>query len=598
MIFHFRIILIIAIMLSSLGFALDTANLAPPDALFFISLSDPAFIQKVRETGLIDRLYDAQTGFGGNASPCDHLKNWAADLQVSYDEWARIFPGAQCCYLTDLEFSSSGEPVFNITFIMEHNGNREQASAIIEKLTSQISPDAKKGSFVHNGAQVFTVDHTIRKSGKIESSRRLERKSPEASSSSGKVVKSEVLRELSFHFQYAFSDGFLFFCEGNGEPIKDLIDRFKSPGFSSLSQVKTYRLLFENASHENSARIYFNLEEILSRFAAFQKKEGKDISSLSLMDFKGLGIYQYSVSDSLMSCIRLYAPSERTGICDALFQFSPNPFSSLKFVPHDTIAYSSVSLDLYRIYHVLLGAASSLYPQEVATLRQTIQANNALLGVDLENQILGEIKGEMGYYIRSSTESSGRNKTAEAYFIEVANPDLFKQRLKKLFLFAKNSLAMEMKGKMLLDVEYWSPAPMGQSVGSDDFIPPFGIFMYDKYLFVSTDIAEIQDLITRLKSGEVDVAFSGGVKEFMERRPKTDCVGVRIIHQPASPSLYKGFHTLAGNIDPGNPVRALLEHGSQVAHAQSLMTMIYQNQDMLSIIMEIPFSGKLRKNSR
>jgi hypothetical protein len=573
------------------AFTFDAARMAPPDTILFVSLSDAAFLQKIMDSGFLAQFYDDRNTLRNPGGIHDHLKNWAQDLPITYEEWAQIFPGVECCYITGLEFRSDSPPVFDISFILEHNGDVEQATAFIEKLLKQLSPGGKKNQYIHNGVKVFTLDHHIRKSGRIASSPPHEGEKSDESSSSGQYNEGGIFQEFSYHFQYAFVDRRLFFCEGKGEPIKALVDRYKSQRPLTLSGVKTYKILFEEISDERCVKVYFNLEEIFKRFAAFYEKEGKnDLSRLSLEEFKGLGIAQYMTPYAFESRIRLYAPSQRTGVCEAFFQFRENSFSTLEFTPPDTIAFTSISLDLFRVYHVLLSAVGSLYPEEVVSLRQTIRANNLLLGLDLENQILGQMKGEMGYYIRKLTDPSGRDRTAEVFFVEVENPGLFRESLKKLFVFARNNLAMEMQEKKHLDTEYWTPAPMGNSVKQEDFIPSFGIFMHDKYLFATPDIPELHSLIARLKSGEGGVVSRDGLKEFMGRHPTRDCVGMRIVDQPVSQTILRGIQPLVERIDPGNPVQVLLESRAKGAYVGSLKTLVYQDRDMFSILTELPFS--------
>jgi hypothetical protein len=584
----FLMIVALAVMLPSPVLSLDSASMAPKDAFLFISLSDAAFMQKVKDAGFFAGLYETRRIFGDQPDVDGHLKNWMQDLPVTFDEWIRIFPGIQCCYLTGLEFRSGSAPVFDITLILEHDGNAEGAAGFVDNLVNHLAPDAKRNHYDYKGVKVFTLDYTKRKSGKIAPSLPVEKNKPaESPSSPGKTIEDGVFQELSFHFQYAFVDRFLFFCEGKGEPLKALLDRYQAPGRSSLSDLKSYKNLFEGIPDEHCVKVYFNLEDIFTRFADFQKKEGKpDLSSFSLAEIKGLGISQFISPHAFESHVRLYAPSQRTGIGEVFFQFRENPFSTLKFVPSDTVAFASLSLDIFRIYHVLLAALGSVYSQEVASLRQTIQANNLLLGVDLENQILGQMKGEMGYYARSIKETSGMDRISGVYFIELDKSALFKESLKKLFIFARNNLAMEMQEKKHMDVEYWVPAPMGQSVKQEDFIPPFGIFIHEKYLFVSRDIPELLNLIARLKSGEDNVVFSNKLKQFMERHPAANLVGIRFVDQPAPLHFSGDVRSLVEGIAPGIPVLRESGNGNIVSNK----TLVYQDRDMFSILTELSFS--------
>lgn len=584
------IILILTLGLPEAVLPFDAARVASPDTFLFVSLSDAAFIQTIRDSGYYLQFYDAENIFRFPGGIHENIKNWAQDFPITYDEWAPIFPGAQCCFLTDLKFRSGTTPVFDLALILEHNGDLAQVTGFIEKLLSRLSSDAKHRYYIHNGVKVFTQDHYIRKTGKILTPTPTENQKPDPIPSSDPFPAGEVFREFSYHFQYAFVDRYLFFCEGKGEPIKALIDRYKSPGSLTLSGTKTYKILFKDIPNDRYLRIYFNLEDIFTKLGDLYKREKKiDLSPLSLMEIKALGIVQYITPHALQSRIRLYAPSPRTGVSEVVFQFRKNSFSTLRFIPPDTVAFTSISLDLQRVYRSLLAAFGILYPEEAGSLRKTIQANNLLLGVDLENQILGQMKGEMGYYLRKSTDSSGRDGIAEVYFVEAENPDFFREALKKLFVFAKNNLALEMQEKRHLDTTYWTPAPIGANIKQEDFIPPFGIFIYDKYLFVSQDIPELHSLIARLKSKNSDGFSREGLKAFMSRHPNNDCVGIRIIDQQVSASILKGFHPLPQRIDREKPAQSLLNSQEKGAYGGSLKTLIYQNQDVFSILSEMSF---------
>jgi len=545
---------------------IDPAALAPGETLIHISLTDIHALELLMETLALNEWGNYSFKSPGAFSLEHYLSSWKKNLHVPFNEFETIFPLRKILYITTLDLHPQGTAVFDLNVILEHNGDKARVLNMMDRLFMNAPPDAQRSSYEFLGERVFSVDYALRSSVSL-SSLSLSPGPEDAKAQSPDETRGDqgIMQERSYHFQYALVDGWLFLCEGQKDPMKRLLHHYKSPSPGSLSRKSSYLAVLRNIPEQAGVKIYVNMEEISSRVIDFyQKAYHKDLSPLGLPEMKALGVSLEIQPDVLRSRICLYAPPPRNGISDMLFQFSQSGFHTLEFIPSDAIAYSSCSLDLYKAYRAFVGSLELLSPDRISTFRRTLESNAQVMGFDIERDIIGQMKGEAGYYIRPPRGFLPDDSPAEVFFIPIENPELFKGVLQKFFQFLRAFFYLEIVEKNHREKNYWAISPGSGPGARETFNPVLGLFLSAHHLFVSTDIDELKNTIARLENRDQTTTGSSSLMEAMMRQyPKSNCVGIKYSQAASRSEISK---------NPTNPKT----------------TLIYQTPEILFIVTEIP----------
>ena len=594
-----RLLPILCLFLSSLAnpaIPPDPSALAPGDAVIFMSLNDIHSLDRLMETLPIRQW--RQDGFfsPGNLSLEDHIRKWQQSLNIPMGDFERIFPSGKILFITTLDFRPRGTAVFDLNLILEHNGDKIQVMNLIDRMFKTVPADARKSSYEFLGEKVFSVEYQLKSSVSLTSlsSSHTRNAAPQEART---AVPSElgILQETPLHFQYALVDGWLFFCEGKGDPIKKLLHQYKSSSPASLSRRSSYLAVLGHVSDKNSLMIYVNLEEIARQLTDLYKNEyKKDLSPLGLLDLKALGLSLEILPDVLRSRICIYAPPPRNGIVDIFFQFRESGFPTQGLIPPDAIYFSSFSLDFSKAYQAFMNSLEQFSKDRFGAFRRTLQSNALVMGFDIERELIGQMNGEMGYYIRPSKAASPDFSPVEVFFIPIENPELFKESLGKSFKFLKAFFNLDIGEKSHLDTSYWTITP-GTVPGSEGLVRPLlGFFLFDHHLIVSSDIEELKDAIARLgKRNDPSAVPHPFVSGMMNKYPEKNRVGVMYSQAGSPRGILNYLTSVLPQVltrEPGTSDAPSKENRNKTL-SRTQVTLVYQTPELLYFMTDIPLVG-------
>lgn len=548
----------------------------PPDALLCASFRNSSHIYETVESLTRKR--------GGKAHVTDPLEDriagfasrWEKSLGMSLEDLVSIFSGEGIFYVTRLDFPDSHRMVFDSNIILKTGGNDKRAQEAVERFFQNVPKGAVRRSYRYMGAKVRTVRYYDKKKHSI----------PGAVKSDGESLP--VYRETSRFFQYALLDGCLFLAEGKGETIQRMLKNHKHRHAGSLPSKRSFQQVFQFKGSPYDVRCFADLEGIVNQCEGFARSRGRDLEALNLEEFKALGVDLEIERDLVRIGIALLAPSPRSGAASAFFQFGPTSLLPLRFIPKDALAFSCSHFDIYPAYTTLRTSLGAVYPDIVESFRQTLAANSMVLGMDLERELIGELKGEMGYYLRESEQSP--DGIAEVYFSQIAHPDLFQERLKRVFVLLYRMLNIEMRPYKHRSLVYWGPAPIGPGAG-EDYTPPFGLFYRDGYLFFSMNTSELKELIERMQSpGASSMAGHPPLLEFLEKHTSQNLAGVKLFKRGSYGLFARNLFALKPVWEKEGVFQGVLapESLEKPVSLGEKTTLVYQTDNLLYSITEMP----------
>jgi hypothetical protein len=594
---NFIISVLITILFLSLSYPDEMEDIVPESTLVFASVNNfPTFSGEL----LKGELQDFQKS--GEEFAVEALRGeirlFFNQLEKRFgcgiNELKKIFTGKCLFFITQLEIRDSGRPVYDLNLILEHNGNIDDASHFMEGILKFAPEDAIRKVKKYSGLKIHLIEYNIKKPGNIPRGMYNISLDEAVENDKNDQMIPGVFMEFSYHFEYAISEKYLFLCEGRKNNLRHLIERSEKVNQSSLRRKESYRKVFGNAPLNPPLLIFINSCGIISEISRYVKNRfNLNIEALNPEEIKAVGICLGFHQDYARLFTSLYVPAPRKGIFSMLFQFKNSKLSTLDFMPEDTIACRSISMDLYEVYIRIIRSFTYLYPEITKTVRRTIILNGFSAGIDLERDIIGAMNGEMGFFMRKNPGKNLKSPPVEVYFTSIENSEKMKISIMKFFRLLKQITNIDMIEKEFRKVKYWIPAQLGPGI-VEEYDPGFYIMLTNDYLFLTTELFELKDIIIRLKNEKKD-SFGArkDIRRILSQYPKKNRIGFSYFSREEYWTLIRkrGGHKSLWNETPFQkivPPVTTMKPGIFYQYILPGITLFYQEKELFYLFAEIP----------
>ena len=581
--------------------AQDASRLAPQDALFFASIPGLEYFRKTLDTSSFHQAHPA-------AAPLlrifereinDYLDFLDYHPELSIEELEKYFPGRIAAFATHLRFHSGNSPDFQLHFIMEHNGDTNQVRQFMGTFFKDLPGYVKKDSFNYRGIPMFSVSCYLKQAQSITAMVPVESKPGQEQNLRRKTFSAPgVYREVAYRFHYAVLDRYVFLCEQQVETLKQMVDLYCSFKENGLSQARLFKIVMNTNHHgtpdPSEGMLYVNLDQFFQEFIqTFKKEKEADLAALQLDGLKALGL-SFNISEhSIRSRMRLYAPSPRNGLARALFQFEPESLDALRFIPPDALACSCCSFDLSQAYRILIVSLESVYPEIVQSIRRTFQGNRDIIGVDVEEDLVAPIRGQIGYYLRAQKHNSAARKPARVFFFQLHDAEKYKGSLETFFRFLERTFLYRMTKKRHGNSIYYAPAVVGPG-GGENIQPSFGMLVAEDFLFMVYGTEELKELMNRLEQKDTrSILDQNRFKGMLESPKDKDLVGIHYFNGSHFGLFTKRLDAWRKELanQPQRLDQVIASRKPSVFDSYSIpgekMSGIYQTGDFITIVSEI-----------
>ncbi len=490
-----NIICLLVLLALPAAMSADVTDLVPPDALFVLCVDSPARLEALLErtlftTSTLPLKEQVLTPWLDRKA---NLSKW--DLPLSWPLVVKARPRAVMLASFELNPDTSSDLPLDLNLVLERPDNPRPVLEVLQKFRASQSERGRLSGETWRGVPIssITVYYTTPKKIPVISPR--ERKGKKGRGPGLTAIEGMTLMgESSLSLHYALTPERLFITIGPVEHMRTMIDRSLDAPLEVVSRKGEWLDLFAYQSPSPCLRAFVNLVSLADK--ALPKDSAGLRRVMEQSNFRALGFTVTESADSFRVRIALLAPEPRRALSRALFQFRPCSFDTMRLVPPDALSCSIFNVEIWETWLSAITSAETAWPDVVTPLRRTLQANEGLLGVSLERDILAGLRGEIGYFVRPS---KGRHPFSLTFFAQVRDPEQFQVSIRKLLTFLGATFLVSMREQTINDVPCWIPIPPGPGLDAD-YVPRFAVFQAGDCFVWTSDPAQIADILSRAEA--------------------------------------------------------------------------------------------------
>lgn len=231
--------------------------------------------------------------------------------------------------------------------------------------------------------------------------------------------------QLSIHFTYVGSR--LVVCTDKNYLEQYLTGRSEY----SLANNSSYQSVKEHSLRNRSGvLLYANVQRIVDFVVSMEGEDSRQIlDMIGLNSIQSLGLGMYFNNGQIVENMYVHMPGEKTGFLGKLLPTGPVSTELERFIPGDLIGFRHGFIDLNGLINTALEALQMFAPREYKQFSKMEKGFNSQLGVNLREQLIGNLGTE---YLYSMSFSGGLIPDI-AFQITLKDEEAVKNALAALF---------------------------------------------------------------------------------------------------------------------------------------------------------------------
>lgn len=484
-------LLLIAFFLLEASSAENPSRIVPKDAFFYLYIENFRMLKDIVSTpdspdesgSGIERWIGRKLSELGHAPP---ISSSHINRQKSSD---------LLLFFTDPEHGGSKGIRFKLNMMFKTDAPRERLDEIMNQYMQNFPGKSDVTNNEYRGSRITSAKITVHEKMNVPTKVLIDPEKGEFQKAAVDIPGVSVFSESIRQFHYSTCNDWFLYTEGDIDRHRKLINRILDQQGSSVSETPLFQETFITPPQKEAIQLFARLTPVIEN--TLMDSPQSDISPL-LTGLKSVGLVGTRREDKIEITNYIYAPSPRTGAANALFHFQPSRFRSLSIAPDDVLIYSSTCFNLFAAWSDIMASLQNIYPETVLNIRRTLNANRAVLGFDVERDLLGATGCEMGYYVNNTKDGFA---PAITWFLEVEDPERFEMTLERLFAFVSKTFRIKMRRMESAGFPAWQLTPTGP--GAERYLKfRIGTAICKNFFILTSDSNEMKRLSEISKPGK------------------------------------------------------------------------------------------------
>ncbi|MCB2154782.1 hypothetical protein KQI84_07830 [bacterium] len=445
------------------------------------------------------------------------------ELDIDIEQILGMMNGYVGVYSTMNEYRADGDysmHEWDTAFVAEvSKKDHKEIRRVLDELLADTPEDAKKSVEEFKGEKIYVIEYY---------------EEGPAENSPDELEGLQLMEEIPIHIEYTLTDKYFILCEGRSKPLRPTLSGLMGDNQKTIGAVDRFEDIKRSVGEQGDVTVYFNLARLLDQQKANPDHE-ELIEGLESLGLSGTGPMMASWGfheGGLASNAVIAVPEEHRGLLSMLYAGSKNELTSAKLVPSNVLSYASFTANLEEIWKTVRAMARMVNPQADSILSAYLMSSVSNFNVDVEADIINNLKGEHAYYsrelpseVKTELEEEGMSSSSvssEVFLLKTTNGEKLVATLDQFFdRLTGEPYQIPLEHFTQRGFNIWT---MKQMPGEETALR-FSIALTPSHLILTNNLIEAQDAVRRV-TGESNNSLATS-KAFTETLADQGLEGLR-----------------------------------------------------------------------